>query len=238
MTGNPSSVDPATDPSASGSGKKWATGCGIGCLVTIVLLVVLGFAGFYALKNKMDEAVTAFTSDQPVAIEMPVADEAAVEDVLQRFDAFTAAMEADEVPAPLVLTGDEINVLIFNHPNFSILVGKTKVSIEEDVLKSTVSLDLEALNIPIKFIAEKVEGRYFNGEASLNLGMAGGNPVLFLQGLEMNGAMVPDEFMNELKAENLLKEVLSDPDAQAFFDRISDLKVEDGKLTIVPKPAE
>jgi len=37
------------------TGAKWGTGCGIGCLVIIIILAITGFVGFKIVKQKIDE---------------------------------------------------------------------------------------------------------------------------------------------------------------------------------------
>lgn len=233
LTPNPAARPP--EPSDSGTGKKVGIGCGIGCLVLLVIGVVAAFLIFGAMKGAVTEGVAKFTSEQPVAIDPPRATPEQVQDAISRFDAFAAAMKSGETPEPLALSDQDINVLLFNHPDFEWLAGKGLVSIQNDKLSSTVSVDLDDLNIPVKFIAEAVEGRYFNGEATVSLAMASGRPTAFIDELVVNGQSPPEEVMAGVRQENLFKEAQTDPKAKELFDRISDLKIENNKLVIVPK---
>jgi len=231
---NPNQVNqPPVD--SGGGGGKCAAGCGIGCLIVMILCVVLGIGGYFWAKGKLEERVELFTSDTPVEIVAPEASQEQVDAVLTKFDEFAAAMETGEGSKPLALYGEELNILLHNHENFEDFAGMASVEIEDDLLRAQVSIDLEALNFPIKFVAEQFEGRYFNGIGGFSLNMGGGRPALYLEEFEVNGTVVPEIYTQELSKENLFQEIQDTPEMEEFFSKLSDLKVEDGKLTIVPK---
>lgn len=223
-------------PSDSGvGGGKCAAGCGIGCLIVVALCVTLGIGGYFWAKGKVEEAVELFTSDTAEKIVTPIAPEPQVEQVLARFDQFADQMEAGNVSKPLILTGEELNILLHNHENFNYFAGMAAVEIQEDVLKARVSIDLESLEVPINFIAEKFEGRYFNGTGGFSLNMSRGRLALYLKELEVNGIKVPEIYIQEMSEENLFKDLQNTTEVENFFSKLSDLKVEDGKMIIVPK---
>tara|TARA_R110000850_G_scaffold271383_2_gene405628 strand:- start:1949 stop:2650 length:702 start_codon:yes stop_codon:yes gene_type:complete len=226
--------DPYSRSPDSGGTGKFAACCGSGCLVMVILIVAIGFFGFRMLSDKVEILVSSYTSEQPVAISAPLVSQAEADRVVARFDDFSAALSSGEIPPPLVLSGDDINTLIYHHPNLKGLAGKTKVSIEGDQLKSIISVDLDALDIPIKFIADQVEGRYFNGEGSFSLNMVGRNPVLHMEAIEMNGVTLPERVMKEVRTENLLDQLQAEPEVRSMLNQISDLKIENGRLIILP----
>ena len=201
----------------------------------LILLVVAGFLVFGFVKGVIEDGVANFTTDQPVAIETPEFTPAQVKDATDRYEAFYAAMKAGQTPEPLVLSAQDINALLFNHSDFKAIAGKGKVDIQDNLMKSAVSVNLEDLEIPVKFIADAVAGRYFNGEVTLSISMPSGRPTAFIEELEVNGMHPPEEMMAGLQQENLLKEAQSDPNLKKFFDQISDLKIENNQLVIVPK---
>jgi len=199
--------------------------------------MALGGYFFYSfVKTKATEVVAGYTTTEPVKVEVPELSQAQIDAAKAKFDAFQAGLNGGEL-VPLILSGDDINALILNHPSFSALAERASVSLEDDQLRSKVSLNLDELEIPVKFIADAVKGKYLNGEATLALGMAVGRPALYIEGLEVNGAVIPEEFMTEFRKKNLFEDALKDPKAAAFFERIEDLKIENGELIIVPKPA-
>jgi hypothetical protein len=198
---------------------------------------VVGYFVVTGIKNKVVDAAAAYTSEAPVEIVEPTTPQEEVTDAITRFDAFSAAMSAGETPETLVLSESDINALIFNHPMFKPAAGKGIVTIQDNKLTSTISLDLDEINIPVPFIADAVKGRYFNGVATLSVAMAAGRPALYIEELRFNGAPLPREIMEGFRTQNFLEDFQNDPSMKAFFDRIEDIKIEYDKLNVIPKSA-
>lgn len=213
-------------------------GCGLGCLLAVGACVALGIFGFVAAKNYFGKMVNEYTATEYVPLETPQATPDQVAAAVAKFDSFRAGMTTGGSPEPLSLTGEELNLILWNHPNFAPVAGKANVAIEEDVLRSQVSVSFDDFPLPEGFLADTLKGKYFNGEVSLKLGMAAGRPALYMEGLSVNGAAVPEAFMSGMRAQNLLEDAAKNPEATAFFDRVEDLRVEGGKLIIVPKATQ
>ncbi|MDF1824552.1 MAG: hypothetical protein P1U68_07910 [Verrucomicrobiales bacterium] len=224
-------------PQNAGSGKKWGIGCGLGCLALIVLAVVLAVVGVKFGKDVVAGFIGDYTAEAPVEIVAPVLDPVVVEDAIQRYDAFRSAMSEGEAPEPLLLTGDDVNAILANHPSFSAVADSIVVAIDDDQLTSQVSLKLDEMEIPVPFLAESMEGKYFNGELSLSLDTVAGRPAMFIEGLSVDGVPIPRQFIDALSKENLLKEVSGNSNMKAFFDRIEELKIEEGQLKVIPAAA-
>jgi hypothetical protein len=197
--------------------------------------VALVIFGVVAAKNYFGKMVEEYTATEYVPIETPQASPEQVASALEKFDSFSEGIGAGGSPVPLTLTGEELNLILWNHANFAAVAGKANAEIEGDVLTSEVSLNFDELPIPEGFFADALKGKFFNGEISLKLGMAAGRPALYMEGLSVNGNAVPDAFMTGMKTQNLLEDASKNPEATAFFDRIEDLRIEDGKLFIIPK---
>ena len=223
-------------PPKSGSGGKWALGCGLGCFALLIVAAIVGYFAFSSFKKMASGVVEGYTAIEAAEIEVPQVPQDLVDGAAAKFNAFKSGVEGG-TPVPLELTGDEINALIFNHPNFKALAGKANVSIDGNVLSSRVSVNLDDLEIPVKFLADAAKGRYFNGEASFTLGMAVGRPVLYIEGLAVNGNKIPDEFLQELRKKNLFEEAGDSPEMKAALEKIEDMRIENGQLIIVPKAA-
>jgi len=226
----------APPPPKRGCGK--GLGCGLGCLVVVVLCVVglvfAGIAGKKWVEGKLDE----YTSTESVPLEAPQAAPDEVAAAVTKFDEFKNGMDAGGTPVPLTLTGEELNLIIWNHPSFSALAGKANVEINDDQLNSRVSVNFGDLPLPEGgFFDKNLDGKFFNGEVALKLGMAAGRPGLHMENLSVNGVAIPEAFMTGLRAHNLLEEAAKNPEATAFLDRIEDMRIEGGQLIVVPKPA-
>lgn len=231
----PSPAAPVAPPQKK-SGCGWiGGGCGLGCLLAVGAFVALVIFAVVGVKNYLGKVIDEYTATQAVPVEAPVAAPGQIAEATAKFDAFQQGLEPGGTPVPLDLTGDELNLLIFNHPAFSALAGKASVSIEDDQLSSRVSLDFGDLPIPEGFFGDKLKGKFFNGDLDLKMGMAAGRPSLYLENLSVNGNPVPEAFISGMRAQNLLENAHKDPQFSKFLGRIEDLRIEDGRLQVIPK---
>lgn len=226
-----------TAPQSSGSGGKVLLGCGLGCLALVVAGIVGGVFLVSFGKGKLADLAAAYAADEPLAIEQPVAAPGETEESIARFERFREGLRSGQVSEPLVVSDRDINALIFNHPDFEALAGRTAVRIEDDQLHATVSLELDEIDIPFGFLEDALRGKYFNGEVALSIGTLAGRPAVFIEDLQVGGRSLPRQILDEMRNENLLKDALSDPDSREFFDRIQSLRIEGDRLVIVPAPA-
>jgi hypothetical protein len=227
---------PAGTPN-SGSGKKWLFGCGCGCLGLILILSIGGYFAYIKIQEVAATAIAEYTATESVAVEIPQLSQDQIDQSVEKFSAFQAGLADGTEPVTLVLSGQDINALIQSHPTFKPLADRASVTVEEDRLRSQVSLSLEELDIPIPFIAEAVKGKYFNGIATFSVGMTAGRPALYIEGLEVNDAAIPAEFMSEISKQNFLEDAGKDPEFAKLIEMIEDIRIENGELKIVPKAA-
>ena len=229
-------ASPAGTPN-SGSGKKWLFGCGCGCLGLILILSIGGYFAYIKIQEVVATAIAEYTATESVAVEIPQLSQDQIDQSVEKFSAFQAGLADGTEPVTLVLSGQDINALIQSHPTFKPLADRASVTVEEDRLRSQVSLSLEELDIPIPFIAEAVKGKYFNGIATFSVGMTAGRPALYIEGLEVNDAAIPAEFMSEISKQNFLEDAGKDPEFAKLIEMIEDIRIENGELRIVPKAA-
>ena len=227
---------PAGTPN-SGSGKKWLFGCGCGCLGLILILSIGGYFAYIKIQEVAATAIAEYTATESVAVEIPQLSQDQIDQSVEKFSAFQAGLADGTEPVTLVLSGQDINALIQSHPTFKPLADRASVTVEDDRLRSQVSLSLEELDIPIPFIAEAVKGKYFNGIATFSVGMTAGRPALYIEGLEVNDAAIPAEFMSEISKQNFLEDAGKDPEFAKLIEMIEDIRIENGELRIVPKAA-
>ncbi len=212
-------------------------GCGFGCLLVVILgvvgLIFLGVAG----KKWVDARIEEYTSFEGQPLEAPQASPDRIAEALAKAEAFRKGMEPGGTPVPLEVTGEELNLILWNDPEFAQFAGKVEVGIEDDVLSSKFSVAFDQLPLPQGYWADKLKGKHLNGEADVKLGMTAGQPSLYLEGLSLNGMAIPEVFLSELRTQNLLEELAKNPNATAAFDQLEDIRVEGGRLIIVPKAA-
>ena len=107
------------------TGARLATGCGMGCL-TVVLVLALGVvAVFWYAQTKVNEFAHQYSSEDSVEFVYPEIQLHELELILERFESFRLAMaNNDHDTAPLILSGDELNLIINNHKDFAPMAGK------------------------------------------------------------------------------------------------------------------
>jgi hypothetical protein len=129
----------------------------------------------------------------------------------------------------LILTSDEINALIANDPDFGALKGKLYVTISADNVKGQLSVPMDSVGLPL------FKGRYLNGKGTLNVSLHNGRIRLSAMSFVVKGKHVPEVYMDQIRKHNLAEGINSDPRATAALDRLQDIKVQDGKLVVIPK---
>lgn len=226
---------PVTPPPRKSGCGLGGLGCGLGCLIAVAACVALVVFGVVAAKNYFQKMVNDYTATEYVPIAAPEASPGKVASALEKLDSYSTGMAGGGSPVTLTLTGEELNLILWNHPDFTPVAGMINVAIEGDVLSSEVSLNFDELPMPKGFFASALQGKFFNGEISLKGGMEAGYPALYLEALTVNGKEVPDAFLARVKPQNLLQEAAKSPELSAFFESIEDLRIEDGLLIIVPK---
>lgn len=213
------------------STKSWVIGCSAGCLVAALIVGVAGFFVARSLVSTWNEAREKLTSTEPVQFETPsAAGGQDLQGVLNRYNRFREALASRTDAEPLVLTGDDVNVLICFHPDLAALREHARVSIEDDKLTSRLS-------IPLDGMMESMKGRFLNGEATIRLSLAGGKLHAYIENLQAAGYSVPEPFMRELRKEDVFEDSRTDPEFDALINTLDKIEIEGGKLHIVPKPA-
>ncbi len=197
-------------------------GCIIASVLALLMLISVGILGFvgYRWLNRFAEEWTSTTPEKLPVLEMPAEKRQAVKD---RVEAFRKAVAAGTASEPLVLSTDDLNALIEANEEWK---GKIFVKVEGDQVKGRVSIPLNDLPLPM------VKGRYLNGEADLKASLFDGELIVHLEGLEVNGKPLPNEFMTELRKQNIAKDATKDKDFSAMLRKIESLQIKDGNIIL------
>lgn len=110
-------------------------------------------------------------------------------------------------------------------------MGQRTVNIKDDQIEGQVS-------IPLDEVGEFAKGRYLNGSAVFDVGLAAGRLLVFVDSVEVKGKPLPDALMQQLRADNLAKNVNSEQDVSSFVDKLESITVENGEVRVVPKKLE
>ena len=199
-----------------------------GCLSAIILLAVIAGAAYYFILQASDELVETYTSSEP-------RDFARVEEgrdealsVIDRFRDFIIAVERGDETGSFALSADDINALLEFEDLLREFHGMARVDIRDDRLMAEISVPLDLFN-------ERFEGRYLNGTGELSVEMKDDRLTVNIDRLEVGGQNIPEEFMNEIRKNNLVETLLQDPSLERFMGLVKSVKVEDGRVVIEPK---
>ena len=219
----------AAPQSDADSATKVAAGCGIGCLITAIVVVLVVVGGFFFVTNWLKGKAEELTDDAPIAIEAPDGTDAEIDAVILKFDNFREALATGKSAQPFSLTTEEANLLIYNHPDLTEMVGKVKFEFIDDKVAVDGSVPLDGIN-------KLVEGRFLNGRALMKFAFVEGRLTLDLESVEANGMKVPEVFMKGFRDSLSQENIASGPEFDAMKKIIGSIYIEEGVLKVVPKP--
>jgi hypothetical protein len=197
-------------------------GCIIASVLAVLMLILLGILAFVAYRA-MTQYIEQYTSTTPVTLPKVDMPEEARQALKDRVEAFRKAVNAGTPSEPLVLTSDDLNVLISENED---LKGAIYVTVEGDEVKGKVSFPLDKLNIGM------VRGRYLNGEADLKASLKDGVLIVTLDSIEVNGKRPPEEFLQGMRQQNLAKDAYKDQQTAEMMRKLESLEIKDGKIIL------
>jgi len=202
-------------------------GC-IGGLLLMLVMLIGGLVGLYYAKKMFND----FTDTKPALLPQAQISQADMDRLEQRVDLFRSVVKAGKSVEPLSLSADEVNALIQHDPDLSALKGKLFVIFEADQIKGELSLPLDDVGLSI------FKGRYLNGTGTFSLSLRRGRILLHTLSFVVKRKHVPEVYMEQIRKHNFAENLNNNPRARAALDRLEDIKVQDGKLILVPKPID
>ena len=199
-----------------------------GCLSTVILLALIAAAAYYFLLQASDELVETYTSPAPSDFARAETDQEEALSVVERLMRFYLSLEMGEETGSLSLSADDINALLEYEDLLKEYRGMARVDIQGDQIKADIS-------VPLGMINERFEGRYLNGTGEIAVEMKDDRLEVTIDRLEVGGMDIPEEFMNEIRKNNLVEALYEEPSLERFFKMVKAVKVEDGRLVIQPK---
>jgi hypothetical protein len=199
-------------------------GClsGTACLLVILLAFLLGL-------HQLKKMLNFYTDSHPVPLPTVQMTSTEIDELKQRIENFQDAVRSGRPIPPLTLTADEINAFIQTDTNLVRVKGKLYVTIEGNRVKGQVSLPLDDLGLRI------FRGRYLNGTGLFAVGIQSGNLVVTPELLVVKGKPLPGVYMDKFRSQNLAESVNSNPRASVALNHLQEIRVNDGKLILVPK---
>jgi len=221
--------------SSSESPPKKGLGCFFwGCMTLIalfllfILVVAIAVWSLYRYAVNTTKEYTETVARPVTSVDMPEEERKALH---ERVDAFRDAVNAEKPTAPIILSSDDINALIDDNPS---LKGKVHVDIVGDKIQAEVSIRIDDWSFVKNF--KELQGRYFNGKATIQVSLQNNKLDLRAEGVEVNGKPLPPNIKNELEGKNLIQDdSIKDPDALRAIAKFASIEVKDGKMIITPR---
>ncbi len=199
-----------------------------GCLATVILLAIFAAAAYYFLRQTSEDLVESYTSSTPLDFARVETSREEAQSVMERFRDFINALENGEETGSFSLSADDINALLQYEDWFHRLRGMAHVTIAEDLLRAEIS-------VPLGMFNDRFEGRYLNGTGELAIEMKDDRLRVTIDRLEVGGRNLPNEFMSEIRKNNLVEALYEEPSLENFFHLVEAVKIEDGRLVIQPR---
>jgi hypothetical protein len=206
-------------------------GCVIASVLAVLLIIALAVLAFIGMRF-FSGLVEEWTSPAPAELPKVQVSEEERKSARERVDAFRKALDEGTAADPLVLSSDDLNALIEENPDFR---GRLFARVEGDKLKAQISFPLDKL-IPLdRLKIGMLKGRYLNGEAELKASLSDGILVVTLETLEVNGKRPPENFLAELRKQNLAKDAYDNPKSAEMIRRFESLEIKDGTIILKPR---
>ena len=211
---------------ASGNSRR---GClfytGIAIAISIVVLLIASYAGYRYAKS----LVNRFTDTEPMAVPAPALTEAETLPVRERIKVFGNALQQGNSPEPLAISADEANALFAYTPELTTVRGKMQFDFQGSNVFAQFSIPAEDLGL------KPLKGRYVNASGTFVVGVSNGLLNVNARNLSAKGEPLPETFMNRIAPQNFAFKLNQQSNAQPVIGRIGEVRVENGRLLVVPR---
>jgi hypothetical protein len=223
------------------SARSPFAGCAILIAAVGMMVFLIGFS-IFALFKQFSE-IAKFTGEQPVPVEITSLDdqEPALNDLAERLEKFRQDLAVDG-EVSLALSPDELNLAIATYDAFKELQGTLRVT---EITGATMRLAISfPLNGKPRFARDEEPGwiasdsRYLNATLVARPALLKKEVVLKIDTLEVPGATVPPEFIDQMSPYRITERYLTDPVLGPAMARLTRVALADGKLVLTRNPKE
>ena len=191
-----------------------------GCLILLCFFVLLclAFIGgtFMAIRYLKTEYLPRTRTELPAA----TPSEQDQQTVITKWEEFDRRARAHEA-ARVEFTADELNALVAAEP---MLRGKAHISLEGDIARLKVSIPLTH--------TRWLDGRYMNGECTVQSGMTGEPSELRITNIVINDRPVPDEVLQMQYGPWSMRRFFND---WSNDENLKTLEIHDGRVILESK---
>jgi len=206
-----------------------------GCLTLAILslaVLVGGGVGLYFLYQKAESFVHQYASAEPMELPAVSYTEIDKEQFSERLKIFADGLAEGRPTVPLVLKGQDLNMLLASSPDLQVLSDGLRMSVDGDEVTGKVSLKLGDLGAPF------FKDRYLNGEASFKVSLVEGRLAVSPSAIRVNDQPIPEEYLAAIRGHNFAESVNQDPELMVTLEKLDTIEVRDGTVKVVPKDEE
>ncbi len=216
-----------------------------GCAILVTALLVMIFLVAFSVLTlfRQYNEIAKFTGEKPTQVDISQLDgqEPALNHLAVSLETFRQQLTGDG-EAALSLTPDEMNLAIAAYEPFKELRGTFRViSADDGLLRITISFPL---NGKPRLTREDEDGwitsdpRFLNGTLIARPALLKRELVLKLDNLEVPGASVPREFIEQMSPYRIAERYLTHPVLGPAMAQLTSVEVSDGNLRLFRKPGQ
>lgn len=225
-------------PSATGNRSPFA-----GCVILIAALVVMVFLLVFSVTSLFRQAneISKFTAGHAAPIPPAPLENHQTElaGLTSRLETFRQQLAGNQ-RATLALTADDLNLAIAAYEPFTDLRGTLRVTgMGDGVMRLAISFRLNGkprLARPDERGWISSDPRFLNGTLVARPALLNHEPVLALDTIDVPGASVPREFIEQMSPYRITERYLTDPTLGPAMERLTRVAIADGRLVLEREP--
>ncbi|GAA5481869.1 hypothetical protein [Haloferula sargassicola] len=224
----------------SDSARSPLSGCAILIAAVCTLLFLIGFSMWVPFRQAA--AIEKFTRADPAPVPAAELSETEGRELDARLASFREAVEGGEQAASLELDVNDLNDAIARYPQFKELRGTFHV---KEIRDDEMLIDIcYQLNGRPRLAKEGEDGpiaadpRYLVGTMHVTPLLSKREVALHVKALDVPGAEVDEGFMGHFSTLRILERYLKDPAIGPVMARLTQARLQDGKLLLARNPGE
>jgi hypothetical protein len=212
--------------------KKSGRGCLFWGGIVAAILFLFFLLSVYGAYRYVKWVIAEYTDTKPLPAPAIQLSHSEITNLQQRVRSWDDAIKHNRDAGPLTLSAADINALIAEKASTNGPPARLFFSFNSNQVQAQLSVPTDGL------IGHWLDGRYLNGSGNFDVALHDGNLSLRVHSLAVKGKPLPESFMQPLREQNFAEGWTNDPDLSQAIGKFQELKIENGKVTIIPKPRE
>jgi hypothetical protein len=216
-----------------------------GCAILIIAVAVILFLIVFSVITlfRQGAEIAKFTGDKPATLDVTPLDnkEARINSLAERIERFRQQL-GDNTQTSLDLSPEEINLAIAAYEPLAELRGKFRVEdIRDGKMRVAISFPLNGMprfTRPGEAGWFASDARFLNATLVSRPALHQKEIVLRIDQIEVPGATVPREFIDQMSPYRITERYLVDPVIGPAMAKLTRLELADGKLVLTRTPGE